>query len=78
MKKLRWKGNFARLKKALIYIKNIFINSDDNMYLTINSLIDKNNIMTGLNNIALRKVTVKPDGYDKMYVVKEFMRDKLY
>ena len=47
------------------------------MYLTIDSLIDKNNIMTGLNNIALRKVTVN-DGYDKMYVVKEFMRDKLY
>ena len=32
-----------------MYIKKL-INSDDNMYLTVNSLLDINNIITGSNN----------------------------
>ena len=38
------------------------------MYLTVDSLIDINVIITGSNNLALRKVNVKPCGYDKMYM----------
>ena len=47
--------NFERLKNALVYIKHNLINSDSNMYLTADSLIDKNNMITGSNNIILRK-----------------------
>ena len=35
--------NFERLKKALTYIKNHLFDSDNNMFLTVNSLIDINN-----------------------------------
>ena len=43
------------------------------MYLTINSLIDINDIITD-SNIILRK----PYGYDKMYMNKDLMEDKIY
>ena len=48
------------------------------MYLTVNSLIDKNNIITGFNNIALRKVNIKAHGYDKIYIDKDLMEDTLH
>ena len=41
------------------------------MSLIVNSLIEINNIITGSNNITLRKVNVKPYGFDKMYMDKE-------
>ena len=50
--------NFERLKNKLVYIINIFIDSENNMYLTVDSLIDINNIITGLKNITPRKVNV--------------------
>ena len=59
--------NFERLKNALVYIKKNLIDSDDHMYLAVDSLIDINNIITGSNNIALRKVNVKWCGYEKIY-----------
>ena len=65
--------NFERLKKELAYTKNNLIDSDNSMYLTVNSLIDINNIITGLNNITLIKVNVKPYGYDKMYMDKDLI-----
>ena len=48
------------------------------MYLTVDSLIEINKITTGSNNIALRKVNVKLFGFDKIYIDKEFIEDKLY
>ena len=65
--------NFERLKKELAYTKNNLIDSDKSMYLTVNSLADINNIITGLNNITLIKVNVKPYGYDKMYMDKDLI-----
>ena len=38
--------NFERLKNKVVYIINIFIDSENNMYLTVDSLIDINNIIT--------------------------------
>ena len=35
-------------------------------------------IITGLNNITLRKVNVKPYGYDTMYMDKALIEDKVY
>ena len=46
--------NFERLKSLLVYIKNNLIDSEDNMYFTVDSLININNIITGSNNINVR------------------------
>ena len=70
--------NFERLKKSLIYVKNNLIDSDNDMYLTVDSLIDISNIITGSNNITLRKVIVKPYGCDKMNMDKDLIENKLY
>ena len=70
--------HFERLKNPLVCIKSNFTDSDDNMYLTVDSLIDIDNIITGSNNITLRKVNAKPWGYNKMYMYKDLMEGKLY
>ena len=62
----------------MVYIENNLIDSDGGMYLTDDLLIETNNIITGSNNITLRKVNVKPYGFDKMYMDKEIIEDKLY
>ena len=48
------------------------------MHLTVDSLIEKNNIITGSNNITLRKVNVKPYGLDKIYMDKVLIENKFY
>ena len=48
------------------------------MYLTVDFLVEINNIINGSNNITLRKFNVKPYGFDKMYMDKELIEDKLY
>ena len=48
------------------------------MYLTVDLLIDMTNIITGSNNVTLRKVSVKPYGSHKMHRDKHLMEDKLY
>ena len=48
------------------------------MYLTVDSLIEINNIISGSNNITFRKVNVKPYGFNKMYMDEELIEDKLY
>ena len=48
------------------------------MYLTVGFLIKINNIITGSNNITLRKLNVKPYGFDEMFMDKEIIEDKLY
>ena len=40
--------------------------------------METKNIITSSNNITLRKVNVKPYGFDKMYMDKELIEDKLY
>ena len=50
----------------------------NNFDLTAHSLICVNNIITNSNNITLRKINVKPYVYDKMYMDKYFIEDKLY
>ena len=54
-----------KLVKKLILEKEL-----SDMYLDVDSLIDMNNIITGSNNITLRKVNVQPYGCDKMYMAK--------
>ena len=65
--------NFERLKNALVYIKDNLTDSDNKIYLTVDSLIDIN-----MNNLFLRKVNVKSCGYNKMYIDKDLIEYKLY
>ena len=44
---------FERLKETLIYIKNNLTDSDNNMYLTVDSLIDMSIILTGSDTLTL-------------------------
>ena len=57
------------------YIKNHLIDSYGNLYLIVDSLIGINNMITGLNNITLRKVNVKPYIFDKIYMSKDLIED---
>ena len=70
--------NFESLEKILICIESNLIDSDDNMYLNVDSLIAINNITTGSNVNTLRKVNFKPYGYDRMNIDKNLKEDKLY
>ena len=69
------KTNYKRLSEALVYIKNNLIDTDGGMYLTVDSLIQINNIITGSNNITLRKLNAKPNRFDKVYMDKELIGD---
>ena len=62
----------------MVYINNSLIDSDGGMYLTVESFLEISNMMTGSNNITLRKVNVKPNWYDKKYIDKELIEDKLH
>ena len=59
-------------------MKNNFIDSDDNMYLSVYSLVDVNGIITGSNNIILRKVNIKQYDIDKTYLDKDLIENRLY
>ena len=48
------------------------------MYLTVNSLMEINNIKTDSDNITLKKVYVMPYGFDKIYIDKKLIADRLY
>ena len=54
------------------------INFDANMYLAVDSLIKINSLITVSNNITLWKDDVKPYRFDKMYMGKDLVEDKLY
>ena len=70
--------NFEKLKITFAYIKNNLIDYDDSIYLTVDSLIDTYNVITGSNNITLRKVNARPCGYYKMNMDKDLIENKLY
>ena len=70
--------NYQGFKKAMSYIKNNLIDSDGNMYLTVNYLIEVKIIIVGSNNITFIKVNVKSYGFDKIYIEKDLLEDKFY
>ena len=59
---------FWRLQKALVYIKINLIDSNGSIYLTVDSVIEINNIIPISSNITLRKVNVEPYRFDEMYM----------
>ena len=61
----------------MVYIKSNLIVSGGNMYLTVDIFIEVTDI-TYSNNITFRKFNVRPHGFDKMYMNKDLIDDKLY
>ena len=64
------KTNFEGLQEALLYVKNNLIDSDSNIYLTVDSLTEIYNIIIGSNDINLRKVKVKSHGFGSWIFIK--------
>ena len=44
------------MQEALVYIENNLINSDSDMYLTGDSLIEINSVITGSSNVTVRNI----------------------
>ena len=57
------------IKETLSFIEKNLIDSDGNIYLTVDSLTKIKKKITGSNNITLRKVNVKPHGFDKTHMI---------
>ena len=57
----------------MVYIENNLIDSDGGMYLTIDFLIEINNITVSSTDITLRKANVKPYGFGKSYMDKKLI-----
>ena len=55
-----------------------FINKDGDLFLTSDSLIRINNIITNSHNLHLRRHNVKPVGYNKQYMDVCRIKAELY
>ena len=70
--------NFFRMVKAYKYIQTKLLTTEGDLFLTVDSLITLNNIITNSNNIFLRRVNVKPAGYNKQYMHFDKIESELY
>ena len=66
------------MKSALKYKNTYLADNNGDLFLTVDSLINLNNIITDSGNITLRDVNVKPAGYDKTYMDKSLIEPALY
>ena len=70
--------NFSRMVKAYNYIQRELLTTDGDLFLTVDSLITLNNIITNSNNIFLRQTDVKPAGHNKQYMHFNQIESELY
>ena len=70
--------NFYRMVKAYKYIREELLTAEGDLFLTVDSLITLNNIITNSNNIFLRQTNVKPAGYNKQYMHFDHIESELY
>ena len=70
--------NFSRMANAYKYIQRELLTTDGDLFLTVDSLITLNNIITGSSNILLRQTNVKPAGYNKQYMHPDKIESELY
>ena len=66
------------MQTALKYKNTNLTNINDDLFLTVDSLITLNNIITGSPYIGLRDINVKPLGYSKIYMDKSLVEAALY
>ena len=60
--------NFIRMIKAYNFKNNELVNEDGDLYLTVDSLIRINNLITGSGNIHLRQINVKAAFHNRQYM----------
>ena len=70
--------NFHRMVKAHKYIQEELLTAEGDLFLTVDSLIFLNNIITNSNNTFLRQVNVKPARYKKQYMHPDKIELELY
>ena len=70
--------NLKRMINACNYKNTELINSDGDLFLTVDSLITLNNIILGSRNISLRCVNVKPALDNKRYLDFSKIEFELY
>ena len=70
--------NLQRMIDACNYKNSNLIDSNGDLFLTVDSLITLNNIILGSNNIWLRCVNVKPAFHNKQYLDFSKIEFELY
>ena len=70
--------NLARFMHARIYKNTELLTADNDLVLTLDSLITLNNIITGSNNLSLRSVNVRPAFHKKQYMDFTKIESELY
>ena len=69
--------NYLLMKSSLEYKNTYLTDKNGDLFLTVDSLITLNNIITDSRNITLRDINVKPAGYDKTYMDKSLIEPVL-
>ena len=70
--------NITRMITAADFKNSHLLTKDGDLFLTVDSLISINNIITNSNNISLRQCEVKPAGYNKQYMISTKIESELY
>ena len=70
--------NLMRMKYAHNFKNQELINKDGDLFLTVDSLIKINNIITNSHNLHLRRHNVKPAGYNKQCMDVSRIEAELY
>ena len=70
--------NYFFMQTALKYKNTYMTDKHRNLFLTVDSLIALNNIITGSQYIGLKYVNVKLAGYNKIYMDKSLLEPALY
>ena len=69
--------NYDLMQSTLEYQNTYLKDKNGELFLTVDSLITLNNIITNSRNLFLRNVNVKPGGFDKMYLDKTLIEPAL-
>ena len=70
--------NYDLMQLALEYWNTYLIDKNGKFFLTVDSPITLNNIITDSQNLFFRDVNVKPAGFDKKYLDKSLIEPALY
>ena len=70
--------NTMRMKYECDFKNQELLNKDGDLFLTVDSLIRINNIITNSHNLHLRHHNVKPAGYNKQYMDVSRIEAELY
>ena len=70
--------NFIRIKNVCNFKNKQLINKDGDLFLTVDSLITINSLITNSNTIQLRQINVKSAFYNKQYMDFTMIESELY